>query len=389
MYQQYFTEFLAANKGQQYFTAHSHHFWPDVCKQALLDYWEDSMNLVDHKWDKILGEKVPALQTHIAQILDVDHPQQLAFAQNTHELLFRLLTCFDWQKPLRILTSNAEFYSFDRQVSRLAELPNVHVTKIDATPGRDFEQELVKVATTQTFDIIFFSHVFFNTGSPVQDLDAVLEAIAPTQAMIVVDGYHAFMALPFSWRKWQDRVFYLSGGYKYAMAGEGCCWLYCPPALAQAYRPLYTGWFAGFGQLSNSQQSLVYGNDGYRFTGSTMDYGALYRQLAVFDWLKKESITVAAIHAYVQKLQDSFWMSLQQYPNPFVNADNWLGNNRQQHGHFYSFNLPNTAITQSVYQQLKHASVHTDSRKNWLRFGFGIYQQANQFDLSSLAQLQA
>ena len=43
-------------------------------------------------------------------------------------------------------------------------------------------------------------------------------------------------------------VFYLGGGYKYAMAGEGMGFMHCPPGFGP--RPPITGWYAEFGELT-------------------------------------------------------------------------------------------------------------------------------------------
>ena len=43
-------------------------------------------------------------------------------------------------------------------------------------------------------------------------------------------------------------AFYLAGGYKYAMAGEGMGLMHCPPGYGE--RPPLTGWYAEFDDLS-------------------------------------------------------------------------------------------------------------------------------------------
>ncbi|WP_449357748.1 hypothetical protein [Alishewanella longhuensis] len=40
-----------------------------------------------------------------------------------------------------------------------------------------------------------------------------------TPAMLVIDGYHGFMALPTDLSAIAERIFYLSGSYKYAQGG--------------------------------------------------------------------------------------------------------------------------------------------------------------------------
>jgi hypothetical protein len=36
-----------------HFAAHSHHFWPDVSREAQLEYWDDCAKLSDEKWEKV------------------------------------------------------------------------------------------------------------------------------------------------------------------------------------------------------------------------------------------------------------------------------------------------------------------------------------------------
>src|SRR3546814_4193410 len=51
------------------------------------------------------------------------------------------------------------------------------------------------------------------------------------------------------------RAFYLAGGYKYAMAGEGACFLHAPAGWG--LRPRDTGWYAAFGALERSGGGVV------------------------------------------------------------------------------------------------------------------------------------
>ena len=103
------------------------------------------------------------------------------------------------------------------------------------------------------------------------------------ETFVVVDGYHAFMAMPVDIGTIAGRVFYMGGGYKYAMTGEGACFLHVPAGYGP--RPVNTGWYAAFSALSSgANASVPYGTDGQRFIGSTFDQTALYRFVAVMDW---------------------------------------------------------------------------------------------------------
>ena len=81
------------------------------------------------------------------------------------------------------------------------------------------------------------------------------------------------------------RAFYVAGGYKYAMAGEGACFLHVPPSAA-SLRPRNTGWFAAFEALDEKVAGRVpYSSGAMRFMGATFDPSGLYRLNATMRWL--------------------------------------------------------------------------------------------------------
>src|SRR6478752_6470089 len=127
---QYYSRFLKGHEGKLHFAAHSHHFWPDVTREAQLAYWDDCAQLSDEKWGKIFGEIIPKTQKHIASILGLKHPEQIVLAPNTHELSSRLLSLFLGKSELNILTTTSEFHSWRRQFLRLMELPQVKITQV-------------------------------------------------------------------------------------------------------------------------------------------------------------------------------------------------------------------------------------------------------------------
>ncbi|CAM5200666.1 aminotransferase class V-fold PLP-dependent enzyme [Alishewanella longhuensis] len=387
MYQQFFQHFLQANQNKQHFACHSHHYWPDVTRDATLAYWDDSARLVDDKWHYIFGTKIPHTQQLIADILNLPTPEQIVFAPNTHEFVMRLLSCFDWRKPLKVLTTDSEFYSFQRQVKRLSELETVQVEVIATEPFATFEQRFIAAAAAADYDMVFCSQVFFNSGYAIADLtDFVTQLAAVTPAMLVIDGYHGFMALPTDLSAIAERIFYLSGSYKYAQGGEGCCFMAVPAG--SEHRPLYTGWFAEFGTLAADKSALVlYSEDGYRFAGATMDFTALYRLDAALLLYKQQGITVGRIHRYVQQLQQHFLTLLAEQQHPLLHKANLLLHNASHHGHFYTFRLDSSAQVAELAAFLKQHGIATDYRGDRLRFGFALYQNAESFNLSCLKSI--
>lgn len=384
-YKKYYQGFLTANAKVQHFACHSHHYWPDVTRAATLQYWDDSARLVDDKWDYIFGEKVPKVQKQIAGILKLQKPEQLVFAPNTHELLFRLLSCFDWNKPVRILTTDSEFHSFSRQIKRLAELPQIELVQVQTLPFADFTTRFAEAAKKLQPDLVFCSQVFFNSGLAIADLTAFVTSIAAVcQATIAIDGYHGFMALPTNLSELEGRIFYLAGSYKYAQGGEGCCFMLVPQN--NGLRPLYTGWFAEFGTLAAAKTSQVqYSKDGYQFAGATMDFSALYRLEAVLDLYDAEGISVAKVHQHVQQLQQAFLAELKAQQHPLLNEQKLLCADLQNHGHFFTFMLDDAAKVAELSAYLKQHGIHTDYRGDRLRFGFALYHDASDYDLSCLS----
>lgn len=381
MYKKYYQLFLKANEGIQHYASHSHHYWPDVTREAMLNYWDDSAKFVDDKWDYFFSHKMPETQKLIASILKLSDPAQIVFAPNTHEFVYRLLSCFDPKNKISVLSTDSEFYSFDRQVNRLQEASLITIDKVETLPFDNFEERFIQKIKTNSYDLIFLSHVFFNSGMAVKNLKAIVEAVTNPKTMIVIDGYHGFMALPTDLSEIESRVFYLSGSYKYAQGGEGCCFLHVPKN--SEHRPLYTGWFAGHADLAGVGGNVNYPDNGFRFAGSTMDFSALYRLNAVLNLFQKEQITVEQIHSHVQKLQSHFRDHLLSIDHHFLTEKNILSVDYNYHGHFLTFAMPSPEHTKKLHDELREHKIMTDYRGSRLRFGFGIYQN-EVIDLSAM-----
>ena len=352
-------------------TAHSHHPWPDVTRSAQLAYWEDAVGLTDRKWEKVFGEVLPEAQGHVAHHLRLSHPNQIAFAPNTHEFVVRLYSCLDWRRPQRVLTTAHEFHSFERQTRRLEETGRLAATRIPAEPYETFVDRFCS-HLVQPYDLVWLSQVFFDSGFRVADLERIVRA-CPDNALVVIDGYHAFAALPVDLAAIGDRAFYVAGGYKYAMAGEGACFLAVPPGTG--LRPLSTGWFADFEGLGSAQQGPVgYGDAGMRFFGATFDPSGLYRFNAIMRWLAELGLDFAAVHTHVERLQRRFVDALSAKPIPALPLERLVPPAGVPRGNFLTFALPRATEVEAALSE-HHVSV--DRRRDRLRFGFGVYHDEN------------
>ncbi len=368
----HFSRFLNSQPERLHFAAHSHHPWPDVTRDAHMRAWDDAARLIDGKWEHVLGPVLDEFRAHAAGHLNLPDPSTIAVAPNTHEFLKRILSCFPGDRPIRILTSDGEFHSFTRQIARLEEDGLVAVTRVPVEPFVSFEDRLM-AASADEFDLVFISQVFFNSGFAA-DVRKLVEA-ARGNAMVVIDGYHGFMARPTDLSSVAGRAFYIAGGYKYAMAGEGACFMHCPPGWG--IRPRDTGWYVAFGNLTNAQDGQVgYSEDGWRFMGATFDPSGLYRFNAVMRWLADEGITPAIIHTHAIALQQHFLHRIGDR-GLLGQARIVVPQDEVRRGNFLTFE---TSQAHGLYADLMRQHVATDVRGHRLRIGFGLYQSVEEVD---------
>ena len=367
----HFSRFLSADPARLHFAAHSHHPWPDATRDAQLSAWDTAARLMDDKWGEILGPVLRDCQAEVAARLSLPDPATLVFASNTHEFLLRILSALPAGRAPRVLATDAEFHSFSRQMARLEEESLAEVTRIPADPGPDCVARLIEAARRGAHDLIWVSEVFFSSGYANDGLDALAEAAG--DAVLVVDGYHGFMARPVDWSRLASRAFYLAGGYKYAMAGEGCCFLHCPPGWLP--RPRNTGWYAAFGALAGPQGGVAYAGDGWRFMGATFDPTALFRLRAALGWASAVGATPEAIHAHALRLQERCVAGLAGTGLDPARLVVPLSEARR--GNFLTFSLPDAEDWQA---RLAKAGVVTDRRGDRLRLGFGCYQTDAEVD---------
>jgi kynureninase len=365
----HFSHFRAV-EGRIHLAAHSHHYWPDVTREAQLLAWDDACRLADEKWGHVFEEVIPDVQRGIAAILKLPDPATIAFAPNTHDFVRRLLSALP-ERP-RVLTSDGEFHSFSRQAARLEEDGMLTVERVAHEPLETFPERLRAAAAKGGHDMVFVSHVLFNSGGTCGGIKVLAEAVPDERTLVVIDGYHGFMALPTDLSAVAGRVFYISGGYKYAMAGENVCFIHCPPG--HAPRPRDTGWFAAFGALTARQHGVPYGEDGSRFWGATFDPVGFYRQRAVFDWMKGIGLTVEAIHGHALALQERFLASVRgKSLQPLSQARLVTPMATRERGHFLTFETPDA---KAIHDRLLVKRIVTDVRGDRIRFGFGCYHTA-------------
>ena len=369
-----FSRSLGADPERLHFAAHSHHLWPDASFDGHSEAWNDAARLADRKWDKVMEEVWPAAQAEVADELGTGQPDAIVFAPNTHELLVRLFAALPASSPIRVLTTDGEFHSARRQFARWEEAGAAVVERIAVEPFDSFSERFLAAAQSGGHDFIFVSQLLFGSGRTFDRVNELAALGRPEGPWVVIDGYHAFMALerPFGGAA-PNTAFTLGGGYKYAMSGEGCAFLHAPAGFGE--RPPITGWFAEFEDLTLPPGSVGYARNASRFLGATYDPSALYRFTAVRRMLTANGLTTARISAHADRLQTHLLGSIDGTPPAGAELLNPLDG--RPHARFLAFR---SRHAQRWYAELKAKNCITDVRGDVLRIGFGIYQDEDDVD---------
>ena len=376
-----FAKSLGAAPERLHFAAHSHHLWPDASVAGQVECWNDAARLADAKWDRVMGAVWPRAQDHVAVELGSGDPTAIVFAANTHDFLIRLVAAVPRADPrrLRVLTSDGEFHSARRQFARWAEDGWFEVETVAAEPFDDFSERFLIAAEGGAHDLVLVSHTLFGSGRIFDRVDELAALARPEGPWVVIDGYHSFMAVeaPLS-PEAAASAFFLAGGYKYAMAGEGMGLMHCPPGFGP--RPPLTGWYAEFDDLTLPPNMVGYAKDAMRFMGATFDPSALYRFNHIQAMLAEHGLTPARISAHVARLQQQLLDAIggsalaeAELLNPLTGGP---------HARFLAFRDPAAA---AWCQALAAQNCVTDVRGDVLRIGFGLYQ--DDTDVERLAEL--
>ena len=369
-----FSRSLNAAPERLHFAAHSHHLWPDASFDGHLQAWNDAASLADRKWDKVMEEVWPEAQREVAAELGTTQPNAIVFAPNTHQLLVSLFAAVSDKPLVRVLTSDGEFHSARRQFARWEEAGTAEIDRIPVEPLDTFSERFLEAAKSGCHDLIFVSQVMFGSGLLFDRVDELAALGRPGGPWVVIDGYHAFMAIdrPFGAIA-ATKAFYLGGGYKYAMAGEGCAFMHAPTAFGE--RPPTTGWFAEFEDLTLPPGRVGYAKDASRFLGATFDPSGLYRFSAVRRMLAEKDLTTARTSEHCGGLQRQLLDRLGDTPLAEAELLNRLDG--RSHARFLAFRSPHA---QRWYAELKTRNCITDVRGDVLRIGFGIYQDESDVD---------
>jgi kynureninase len=222
---------------------------------------------------------------------------------------------------------------------------------------------------------VLVSSVLFETAEIVPNLAAVAEACARHGAHLVVDAYHHLNVVPFNLEAMGlAQAFVVGGGYKYCQLGEGNCFLRVPPG--STLRPVLTGWFSEFAELTESPNSgeVRYGQGPARFAGATYDPTSHYRAAAVFAFQQRMGMTPERLRAVNQHQNAMLIKHFEALDvDPAVAAIVAVRSDRR--GGFVAIRAPQAG---ELVLHLRARGLYADSRGDILRLGPAPYVSDQQ-----------
>lgn len=361
-------------------TGHSHQAWPDVAREAMLACFDDAAKYADDKWEAAVFPRIASVSARVLRRMGFDEGDPLSFGKSTHELCYRLLSCLPLAERPRIVTTQSEFHSLHRQLSRLAEA-GAEIVWVESQPREALADRLLAALTPGTA-MLAVSAVLFEDAYVVPRLGEIVARAVEIGAIALVDAYHAFNVVPLDWGPAADQLFVTAGGYKYAGFGEGVCWLRSPRG--STLRPVYTGWFADFAALGGERSTAVsYGEGGARFSGATFDPASFYRADVTLTHWDHFGLDPARLRAVSLRQTQRI---LDRLDAAGRGGEVLTARDPARRGGFVTLRSPRAG---AVVEALRKRGVFVDSRGDRLRLGPAPYLRDDELDRATDLVIEA
>ncbi len=357
-------------------TGHSHQAWPDVAVEGQLEAYDDAAADVDEKWARAEAKADQVRAGFAALLGETDPSPAIALGASTHDLVVRFLSALDLRRRPRLVTTDAEFHSLRRQLARLDEA-GLEVVRIPAAPVDTLSERLAAAVDDRTAATLV-SSVLFETSRVVPGLSAVADACDRHGAELLVDVYHALGPVPVSLdADGLGGAWVVGGGYKYLQLGEGNCFLRLP-AHTGTLRPVVTGWYAEFGELSDADRSgVAYASGAARFAGSTYDPTSHYRAARVLAFFGEQGLTPSVLRDSYSRQRALLAAAFDRLEAPADVMTRDRDTPAEGFGGFLTLTGPYAARAQAL---LRERGVRCDSRGTHLRLGPAPYLSDAQLE---------
>lgn len=376
--QPHYAHFNVANR--LLFTGHSHQAWPDIALEGIQDAYHTAAEQVGNKWEKAF-EKTDVLRNYLRHYYD-DPNGRYCQGENTHLLLVSWLSGFDLQNKPKVITTDREFHSMNRQLRRLRE-EGLEVCYAGGHSG-SLSSEIGNLVDEQTAAIML-SRVFYESSLVNLHIPEIADVARSHGIPLLIDDYHGTNVVPLSLAGENlEDCFLLTGGYKYLQWGEGNCFLRFPEDCD--LRPAITGWFASFStrDTPRTEETVQYDDGDQRFATGTYDPTSQFRATKVVEFFNKQGLTPAVLRQqYLRQVR----MLRREFEEKDLDPEIIkLYHQRplKENGGFLALRSP---FARTICTQLKERGAYADARGDVLRLGPAPYITADQ--ISAVIELLA
>ena len=382
---------------------------PIAYETATEEMYTAYCGMGNYSWDILFEKTMPEAVLHIKSLLDIkDATTVVEFGHNSHELVTRiistsfdrLLNCTAKERPIRIITTDTEFYSLTRQINRFTSDQTSHIEAIIVPihPLDSFMDRLVLNITSvnKYIDFVYISQITYSQETVIPSIPEAVQRIKDAVCLIdqqypivMIDGYHGFGAIPTS----LDNVdcIYISGVLKHVGAGANLAFAVVPDCYYNKLQPVLTGWLADVSVLSNGKGVSMGDNvgysDGLRLMGSTPSF---HSSMVLFNHVMRlwvaHRITVPFAHNHVMRLQERFLNGLKKLEasgatNVYISTSRLaLSSSSHVLSHTLVFLQSSPEDAKQAVDMLKSQGVAIDCRKTFLRIGFGLNHNPEDVD---------
>lgn len=356
------------------FTGHSHQAWPDIALEGQSEYFHVCAEMVDSKWE-VAFEKTEILRGYLRNYYD-DPDGFYCREESTHFLMVSLLSSFDLKNKPKIITTDGEFHSLFRQLTRLEE-EGLEIVRIPVNPDPTFGERIIEEIDVNT-SAIMLSRVYFETSLVNTHLSEIAAAARVHGIPVIIDDYHGTNTVPLSIREeGLEDCFILIGGYKYLQWGEANCFLRFPKDCE--LRPVITGWFASFSTLEKPRNNdpIHYDYSDQRFASATYDPSSQFRAAKVVEFFDEQGLTPEVLRSQYQDqvgLLRSLFLEKDFDPSVIKLTHT---ESLSRNGGFLSLTSPKA---RDLRADLLSRGIFTDARDQILRFGPAPYTTEAQIE---------
>ena len=154
-------------------------------------------------------ETVQRCREYLAQWLQVEDAQRVAFVPNATTANWLVLSRIHWESGDQVITTTYENSSVLKEILAL-QTRGVHVHTLDSNSPDELETQIEQLLKSRQIRAIVISHVSHIDGR-IFPIERIYQLTQKYQAFLIVDGAQAVGHIPVSFHDWQPDAYFFPG----------------------------------------------------------------------------------------------------------------------------------------------------------------------------------